>query len=77
MGWGWCQASAETYDCDLLLDVNCELWRVKAGEKVVLTLATSLTGEVDDGTYKPTAEASLLDMVSLRAPRCWRCARCS
>jgi len=48
----------------LLLDVNCELWRVKAGDKIVLTLATSLSGEVDDGTYKPSTEASLLDMAS-------------
>jgi hypothetical protein len=45
-----------------MLDVNCELWRVKAGERIVLTLASSLDGEVDDGTYKPSAEANLDDV---------------
>lgn len=49
-----------------MLDVNCELWRVKVGEKIVLTLLSSLDGEVDDGTYKSSTEGSLLDMVGKR-----------
>jgi DNA-directed RNA polymerase I, II, and III subunit RPABC3 len=57
-------AEAQTYDCKLLIDVNSELWRVKEGEKISMTLATSLSGEVDDGKYRPTTGASLLDMVS-------------
>ena len=56
------EATAETYDCELLIDVNCDLWKVKAGEKIIVTLANSLTGEADDGTYKPQTGPSLLDM---------------
>mmetsp|Transcript_24711 Transcript_24711/g.55657 ORF Transcript_24711/g.55657 Transcript_24711/m.55657 type:complete len:141 (+) Transcript_24711:209-631(+) len=55
------QAQADTYDCDLVIDINSELWHIEAGEKIVMTLATSLTGEVDDGTYRQNDEASLLD----------------
>ncbi len=60
-------AHAETYDCDVVIDVNCELWRVRVGEKFQLQLATSLTGKEEDGIYKPSDEPSLLDSVSRRA----------
>lgn len=45
-----------TYDVDLVVDVNAELFNVKAGDKVVVALANtlSLTGALDDGTYNPS-----------------------
>ena len=58
------KAKAETYDCDLTLDINSQLWKVKEDQKIVLQLTASLTGAVDDGTYRDSDEASLLDMVS-------------
>jgi hypothetical protein len=62
------KATAETYDCELTLDVNSDLWKVKEHQKIVLQLASSLTGTVDDGTYRQSDEATLLDMVSSLSP---------
>jgi DNA-directed RNA polymerase I, II, and III subunit RPABC3 len=53
----------KTYDCQMIIDVNSELWKVREGETIVVTLATSLTNGPDDGTYRQTNEASLLDTV--------------
>mmetsp|Transcript_83441 Transcript_83441/g.167096 ORF Transcript_83441/g.167096 Transcript_83441/m.167096 type:complete len:140 (+) Transcript_83441:66-485(+) len=54
-------AKGKTYDCQMTIDVNSELWKVREGETIVVTLATSLTNGPDDGTYRQTNEASLLD----------------
>ncbi|CAM9686598.1 unnamed protein product [Discosporangium mesarthrocarpum] len=53
-----------TYDMDLLLDINCEIYRVKEGDRLTLMLASTLdvTGKPDDGTYRPLGdEVSLAD----------------
>jgi hypothetical protein len=57
------EAHADTYGFDLVIDINCEVWKCEVGEKIVLALATSLTGEVDSGSYNQTDVASLLDTV--------------
>eukprot|EP01031_Cornospumella_fuschlensis_P024801 gene24801-29966_t len=51
-----------TYDVDLVVDINCELFDVKANDKVSVLLASSLNGAADDGHYKPSyGNNSLLD----------------
>ena len=43
-------ATGTTYECDLLLDTNCQIYPVKAGEKrtVVLASTLNLDGTPDD-----------------------------
>eukprot|EP00601_Ochromonadales_sp_CCMP2298_P009331 CAMPEP_0173260058 /NCGR_PEP_ID=MMETSP1142-20121109/25356_1 /TAXON_ID=483371 /ORGANISM="non described non described, Strain CCMP2298" /LENGTH=136 /DNA_ID=CAMNT_0014194739 /DNA_START=141 /DNA_END=551 /DNA_ORIENTATION=+ len=43
-----------TFDVDFVVDVNSELFDAKAGDRVGVVLASSLNGEADDGTFKPT-----------------------
>ena len=60
-------ATGTTYECDLLLDMNCQIYSVKEGEKrtVVLASTLNLDGTPDDHTsYKSNAhgaEPSLAD----------------
>jgi DNA-directed RNA polymerase I, II, and III subunit RPABC3 len=53
-----------TNDMSLLIDINCEIYRVLEGEKLSVALASTLAmdGSLDDGTYKTyDDEPSLLD----------------
>ncbi|CAM9260833.1 unnamed protein product [Pylaiella littoralis] len=53
-----------TYDMDLLLDTNCDIYPVKEAERLTFVLASTLdlSGKPDDGTYKPLGdEVSLAD----------------
>lgn len=58
-------ATGTTFECDLLLDVNCEIYSLKEGEKVTLVLASTLNldGTPDDHfSYAPNAgEPTLAD----------------
>jgi len=36
------QATGTTFECDLLLDINCEIYTLKDNEKVTLVLASTL-----------------------------------
>ena len=60
-------ATGTTYECDLLLDINCQIYSVKAGEKrtVVLASTLNLDGTPDDHfSYNSSAkgtEPSLAD----------------
>jgi len=56
------EATGVTYGCELTIDINCELWKVKVGEKIDVSLATSLSDEADDGTYRQDNKATLLDL---------------
>ncbi|CAM9934122.1 unnamed protein product [Chrysoparadoxa australica] len=44
-----------TFDTDLILDINSEIYKVAADDKVTFVLASTLdlSGAPDDGTYKP------------------------
>ncbi len=58
------QAKGETYECELIIDVNCDLWRIKKDDVICVTLANALVaGQTDDGLYRQSDEASLLDTV--------------
>ncbi|CAM9691416.1 unnamed protein product [Choristocarpus tenellus] len=53
-----------TYDMDLLLDINCEIYKVKEADRLTLMLASTLdiSGKPDDGTYRPLGdEVTLAD----------------
>lgn len=65
-------AIADTYGCELIIDINCDLWKVRQGDKIEMKLASSLTGGADDGTFRQSNEASLLDTVTLNqlSPLC-------
>ena len=58
-------STGTTFECDLLLDVNCEIYSLKEGEKVTLVLASTLNldGTPDDHfSYAPNAgEPTLAD----------------
>ena len=58
-------ATGTTFECDLLLDVNCEIYSLKEGEKVTLVQASTLNldGTPDDHfSYAPNAgEPTLAD----------------
>lgn len=60
-------ATGTTYECDLLLDINCQIYSVKAGEKRTMVLASTLNldGTPDDHfSYNSSAngtEPSLAD----------------
>jgi len=44
------QASGTTFECELLLDINCQIYSLTDGEKITLVLAStlSLDGSPDD-----------------------------
>ena len=51
------QASGTTFECDLLLDINCQIYSLVDGEKITLVLAStlSLDGSPDDhNSYTPS-----------------------
>lgn len=52
-----------TYDVDLVIDVNAELFDVRAGERISLAIASTLStdGTPDDGSYQVHMGPSLLD----------------
>lgn len=53
-----------TYDVDVLLDTNCDIYPVKEGDRLTFVLASTLdlSGKPDDGTYKPLSdEVTLAD----------------
>mmetsp|Transcript_27361 Transcript_27361/g.27598 ORF Transcript_27361/g.27598 Transcript_27361/m.27598 type:complete len:155 (-) Transcript_27361:60-524(-) len=52
-----------TFDVDLVVDINSELFDVRAGDKLAIALAStlSLDGTPDDGMYNPNPGPSLLD----------------
>ena len=56
-----CKGTA--YEVDMVIDVNCELFNAKAGDRVVCALAKSLSlsGAPDDGKYNPSSGPSLAD----------------
>lgn len=58
-------ATGTTYECDLLLDMNSQIYSVKDGEKITLVLASTLNldGTPDDHfSYNPRSdEPSLAD----------------
>ena len=43
-------ATGSTYECDLLLDINCQIYSIKDGEKISLALTSTLNldGTPDD-----------------------------
>ncbi|KAL7470023.1 hypothetical protein ACHAXS_010271 [Conticribra weissflogii] len=58
-------ATGTTFECDLLLDYNCQIYSLVEGEKMTLVLASTLNldGSPDDHTsYNPVAgEPTLAD----------------
>mmetsp|Transcript_4634 Transcript_4634/g.6377 ORF Transcript_4634/g.6377 Transcript_4634/m.6377 type:complete len:145 (+) Transcript_4634:28-462(+) len=52
-----------TYEMDLILDINCEIYNLKEGEKISVVLAKTLNidGSLDDGSYRTDDEPTLLD----------------
>jgi len=52
-------ASGTTFECDLLLDINCQIYSLKDGEKMTLVLASTLNldGSPDDhNSYAPSVD---------------------
>ena len=56
-------AKSVTYDCDLLLDTNSEIYPIRLGDSLTVVLAStlSLDGSPDDGTFNQTGEPTLAD----------------
>ncbi len=56
-------ATGTTFECDLLLDYNCQIYTLLEGEKMTFVLASTLNldGSPDDHTsYNPTTNASVM-----------------
>jgi DNA-directed RNA polymerase I, II, and III subunit RPABC3 len=49
------------YNVVFVIDVNCELFKVKAGDKLEIALSSSLNGAADDGNFDPSLSSALLD----------------
>mmetsp|Transcript_31713 Transcript_31713/g.47278 ORF Transcript_31713/g.47278 Transcript_31713/m.47278 type:complete len:149 (-) Transcript_31713:113-559(-) len=58
-------ATGTTFECDLLLDINCQIYNLREGDKITLVLASTLNldGSADDHeNYAPNAgEPTLAD----------------
>mmetsp|Transcript_1517 Transcript_1517/g.2063 ORF Transcript_1517/g.2063 Transcript_1517/m.2063 type:complete len:149 (-) Transcript_1517:257-703(-) len=58
-------AIGTTFECDLLLDINCEIYNVREGEKVTLVLASTLHldgSPADHFSFQPnSSEPTLAD----------------
>lgn len=58
-------ATGTTFECSLLLDINCQIYNVKEGEKVTLVLASTLHldgSPADHFSFNPNAtEPTLAD----------------
>ena len=51
------QAVGTTFECDLLLDINCEIYQLKETDKVTVVLASTLQldgSPADHSCYMPT-----------------------
>lgn len=56
------ECSSVSYDMQLLLDVNIDIYPVELGDKLTVALAKSLTdNEMDDGVFDQSGRASLAD----------------
>ena len=56
------ECSSVSYDMQLLLDVNTDIYPVELGDKLTVALAKSLTdNEMDDGIFDQSGRASLAD----------------
>lgn len=59
------QGTSSTYDCELLLDINCDIYKVKEADKISLVLTTTLRldgSRNDHLSYEPhSTEPSLAD----------------
>jgi DNA-directed RNA polymerase I, II, and III subunit RPABC3 len=58
------QAVGTTFECDLLLDINCEIYSLKEADKVTLVLASTLHldgSPADHFSYAPSTEPTLAD----------------
>ncbi|CAM9771833.1 unnamed protein product [Choristocarpus tenellus] len=52
------------YDMDLLLDIKCEIYKVKEADRLTLVLYSTLdiSGKPDEGIYRPLGdEVTLVD----------------
>ena len=52
-------ATGSTYECDLLLDINCQIYSIKDGEKISMALTSTLNldGSPDDHfSYSSTVD---------------------
>jgi DNA-directed RNA polymerase I, II, and III subunit RPABC3 len=56
-------AKSETNQVDLVMDVQCEMYRLRTKEKFLFTIATTLdlSGKPDPKYWTPNNEPSLLD----------------
>lgn len=55
------QGTGATFDCELLLDINCDIYRVVESDKVSLALATTLHldgSPADHFSYNPSSHAT-------------------
>lgn len=52
-----------TYEMELVIDIQTELYPLRTTDKFTMALASTLdmSGKLDDGTYNQTGEATLLD----------------
>lgn len=53
-------ATGSTYECDLLLDINCQIYSIKEGEKISMALTSTLNldGTPDDHfSYTSTVDS--------------------
>jgi hypothetical protein len=48
-----------TFDADMVLDVNAELFDPKGGDRIAVVLASSLGANADDGHFNPKYNVSL------------------
>jgi hypothetical protein len=52
------QCAGETYETSLLIDTACDVFPVREGDKLVVSLAKTLRldGKEDDGTFDQTGK---------------------
>jgi DNA-directed RNA polymerase I, II, and III subunit RPABC3 len=58
------QAVGTTFECELLLDINCEIYSLREADKVSLVLASTLHldgSPADHFSYTPSTEPTLAD----------------
>eukprot|EP00588_Corethron_pennatum_P006541 CAMPEP_0194291348 /NCGR_PEP_ID=MMETSP0169-20130528/43210_1 /TAXON_ID=218684 /ORGANISM="Corethron pennatum, Strain L29A3" /LENGTH=141 /DNA_ID=CAMNT_0039039207 /DNA_START=172 /DNA_END=597 /DNA_ORIENTATION=- len=57
------QATGTTFECDLLLDTNSEIYPIMEEEKITVVLSStlSLDGRPDDGEYDQSGEPTMAD----------------
>ena len=54
---------SETYEAELILDINCEIYAIHRGERFTMALSTTLDGQTEKAHYdpKPAGTPSLMD----------------